>query len=98
MTKPIKSLRFAGLSPEEIATQIEHDMRSAARKWRRAHPAGRAIGAAATRSAALYLKKYSELYMREDTAETKATHSGWMMLMQAWFTSTLDHKGSEDKP
>lgn len=85
---------FADLTSDEIAEQVEKDIRSEARKWKKKHAAQRGkrvnVHTAATATAALYLQKHNILYMRENTQALKDAHQQWMDVMREWFVSTVE--------
>ncbi len=84
---------FVGLDAVEIAEQVEKDIRSDARKWKRANPGKRtSLQEAATAVAALYLQAHHELYFREDRQAMRDAHQHWMELMHEWFISTVERK------
>jgi hypothetical protein len=76
---------FEGLDPEQIAEQIERDIKKAARKWKR-EKHHLSVEEAATRAAAMYLHKHTVLYIRkDDPTTTKQNHQHWLDLMRTWF-------------
>ena len=82
--------QFEELSAEEIAARVERDIKSEARKWKKAHPNHqRAPTSAARSTAALYLHRHTELFIRETARDTRDMHEHWMTLMQAWFLSIV---------
>lgn len=79
-----------GLSIEEIARRIEQDIRDQAETWRwkAKQRTAKGISSRATATAALYLQKHKDLYMRSTAEETRQMHQYWMDLMREWFIST----------
>jgi hypothetical protein len=89
---------FEGLDPEQIAEQVERDIKQLAREWRskpynRLHARPSAMGTVATRVVATYLSRHTQLYARDDTASTKQNHQHWLDLMRTWFLDALREKG-----
>lgn len=79
------------LSVEELASQVQADLRRESRKWLQTHKIVnlKAIGKAEVHIPAMYLHKHKELFVRENTQATKDMHQHWMQLMQAWVREEL---------
>ncbi len=79
------------LSAEEIATQVERDIKRLARRWKLEHPKNKnSLRTAATEAAALYLQRHHDLYFRPDAQVMRDAHQHWMDLMREWFILTVE--------
>ena len=79
------------MNSEEIALQVEQDIKALARKWKKTHTGNRrkpTVGA--TTAAAYYLQQHHDLYFRATPEETRAAHEQWMILMREWFLSIAE--------
>ena len=79
------------MNSEEIALQVERDIKALARKWKKSHPGSRRKPmAVATATSALYLRRHQNLYRRATIEETRTAHQYWMDLMKEWFLSIIE--------
>ena len=85
---------FKEMDAEAIASTVESDIKSLARKWKYAHSKSSraAQETAAIETAALYLQANHDLYFRDERQALKDAHQHWILLMQEWFLSVFETK------
>lgn len=83
-TTTMPKRNFSEMDADAIATIVEQDIKSLARR-RKNKVRKDARVALATKTAALYLQANRALYVRETIPDTRNAHESWMALMREWF-------------